>query len=51
VPVFGATFGALLLGEAVLPSMVVGGLIALAGVSLTNWSGPAATPRAGTRPP
>jgi drug/metabolite transporter (DMT)-like permease len=42
VPVFGATFGALLLGEAILPSMVVGGLIALAGVSLTNWSGPAA---------
>lgn len=40
VPVFGATFGALLLGEAILPSMVVGGLIALAGVSLTNWTGP-----------
>lgn len=39
VPIFGATFGALLLGEAILPSMVIGGLIALAGVSLTNWSG------------
>ncbi|MFM7627505.1 MAG: DMT family transporter [Gammaproteobacteria bacterium] len=42
VPVFGASFGALLLGEAILPSMVVGGLVALAGVSLTNWSGPSA---------
>lgn len=51
VPVFGATFGALLLGEAILPSMVVGGLIALAGVSLTNWSGPARAPTAGIRPP
>lgn len=40
VPVFGAAFGALLLGEAILPSMWIGGLIALAGVSLTNWSGP-----------
>ena len=44
VPVFGAALGALLLGEAILPSMVVGGLIALAGVSLTNWSGPAQRP-------
>lgn len=43
VPVFGATFGALLLGEAIRPSMVVGGLIALAGVSLTNWTGSRAT--------
>lgn len=39
VPVFGATLGALLLGEAIRPSMVAGGLIALAGVSLTNWTG------------
>lgn len=45
VPVFGVTFGALLLGERILPSMVLGGLIALAGVSLTNWT------RSSPRPP
>lgn len=40
VPVFGVIFGALLLSEQVLPSMVIGGAIALAGVSLTNWTRP-----------
>jgi drug/metabolite transporter (DMT)-like permease len=48
VPVFGVVFGALLLGEQILPSMVIGGLVALAGVSLTNWTRP---PRARTDPP
>lgn len=36
VPVFGIGFSALLLGEAILPSMVLGGLLVIAGVSLTN---------------
>ena len=45
VPVFGVLLGTLLLGENLLASMIVGGLIALAGVSLTNWSGPAAADR------
>jgi len=36
VPVFGVTFGALLLGEPVYASMVVGGLLVIAGVALTN---------------
>jgi drug/metabolite transporter (DMT)-like permease len=45
VPVFGVALGALLLGEQILPSMVVGGAVALAGVSLTNWS------RTARRPP
>lgn len=36
VPVFGVSFAALLLGEPVLVSMVVGGALALAGVTLTN---------------
>ena len=36
VPVFGVTLGALLLGEAILVSMVVGGLLVVAGVTLTN---------------
>ena len=36
VPVFGVMFAALLLGEPVLVSMVVGGALALAGVTLTN---------------
>jgi drug/metabolite transporter (DMT)-like permease len=36
VPVFGITFGALLLGEPILISMVVGGLLVILGVSLTN---------------
>lgn len=38
VPVFGVFFGTLLLGETLYVSMVVGGLIALVGVSLANWS-------------
>jgi drug/metabolite transporter (DMT)-like permease len=36
VPVFGIAFGALLLGEPILTSMVVGGLLVILGVSLTN---------------
>jgi drug/metabolite transporter (DMT)-like permease len=36
VPVFGVTFGAVLLGEPVLASMVIGGLFVIAGVALTN---------------
>ncbi|MFZ6649253.1 DMT family transporter [Undibacterium sp. TJN25] len=36
VPVFGISFGALLLGEPVLASMVIGGLLVIAGVTLTN---------------
>jgi drug/metabolite transporter (DMT)-like permease len=36
VPVFGATFGVLLLGEPLLPSMLVGGLIAVTGVMLVT---------------
>ncbi|MFZ6774053.1 DMT family transporter [Undibacterium sp. SXout7W] len=36
VPVFGISLGALILGEPVLLSMVVGGLLVIAGVSLTN---------------
>ncbi len=47
VPVFGVCFGALLLGEQILPSMLIGGLVALAGVSLTNWTRP---PRGPTHP-
>jgi drug/metabolite transporter (DMT)-like permease len=27
-----------LLGEPILPSMIIGGVVALAGVSLTNWN-------------
>jgi drug/metabolite transporter (DMT)-like permease len=38
VPVFGATFGVLLLGEPLLPSMLVGGVIAVAGVMLVSKS-------------
>lgn len=38
VPVSGVLFGTLLLGESLLLSMIVGGLVALAGVTLTNWS-------------
>jgi drug/metabolite transporter (DMT)-like permease len=38
VPVFGVLLGTWLLNEALLASMVVGGLIALLGVSLTNWT-------------
>lgn len=36
VPVFGVSFGALVLHEPILISMVVGGLMVVAGVSLTN---------------
>ncbi|MET3118753.1 drug/metabolite transporter (DMT)-like permease [Undibacterium sp. GrIS 1.8] len=36
VPVFGISLSALLLGEPVLASMVIGGLLVIAGVSLTN---------------
>jgi len=36
VPVFGASFGVLLLGEPLLPSMLLGGLVAIAGVMLVT---------------
>ena len=36
VPVFGATFGVLLLGEPLLPSMLLGGAVAVAGVMLVS---------------
>ncbi|HWP20860.1 MAG TPA: DMT family transporter [Burkholderiaceae bacterium] len=36
VPVFGATFGVLLLGESLLPSMLIGGAIAVTGVMLAS---------------
>ena len=36
VPVFGATFGVLLLGEPLLPSMLLGGAVALGGVMLVS---------------
>jgi len=36
VPVFGITLGAVLLNEPILLSMVVGGVLVIAGVSLTN---------------
>ena len=36
VPVFGATFGVLLLDEPLLPSMLLGGAIAVAGVMLVT---------------
>jgi drug/metabolite transporter (DMT)-like permease len=39
VPVFGTLFGVLLLGEPLLPSLVIGGVIALAGVMLVSWPG------------
>jgi drug/metabolite transporter (DMT)-like permease len=38
-----------LLGEPILPSMIIGGVVALAGVSLTNWSRAAPTPQDGGR--
>jgi drug/metabolite transporter (DMT)-like permease len=38
VPVFGATFGVLLLDEPLLPSMLLGGAIAVAGVMLVTKS-------------
>ena len=36
VPIFGVLLGALLLGEPILPSMLVGGAVAIAGVMLTT---------------
>lgn len=36
VPVFGVLFGALLLNEPILPSMLIGGVIVISGVFLTN---------------
>jgi drug/metabolite transporter (DMT)-like permease len=36
VPIFGMTSGVLVLGEPLHASMVVGGLVALAGVTLVN---------------
>ena len=38
VPVFGVLLGFLVLDEPVLWSMVIGGIIVIAGVSLTNWT-------------
>lgn len=38
VPVFGISLGSLILGESILTSMVVGGLLVIAGVTLTNKS-------------
>jgi drug/metabolite transporter (DMT)-like permease len=38
VPVFGATLGVLLLGEPLLPSMLVGGAIAVTGVMMVSRS-------------
>jgi drug/metabolite transporter (DMT)-like permease len=43
VPVFGLVFGALLLGEPLLKSLLVGGAMVIAGVMLTNR--PVATAR------
>jgi drug/metabolite transporter (DMT)-like permease len=36
VPIFGVSLAVLLLGEDLLPSMIIGGLVTLVGVSLTN---------------
>jgi drug/metabolite transporter (DMT)-like permease len=36
VPVFGISLGALMLHETILISMIVGGVLVIAGVSLTN---------------
>lgn len=38
VPVFGVLLGFIVLDEPILWSMVIGGIIVIAGVSLTNWS-------------
>ena len=38
VPVFGVLLGYLVLDEPVLWSMVIGGIVVIAGVSLTNWT-------------
>jgi drug/metabolite transporter (DMT)-like permease len=50
VPVFGVTFGAVLLGEPVLASMVIGGLFVIAGVALTNRPAHAAAPASARAP-
>ncbi|MBY0573725.1 MAG: DMT family transporter [Undibacterium sp.] len=42
VPVFGVTLSAVYLHETIFASMVIGGLLVIAGVSLTNWSRPTA---------
>lgn len=39
VPVFGVLAGTLLLDERLEPSLLAGGVVAVAGVSLTNWGG------------
>jgi drug/metabolite transporter (DMT)-like permease len=44
VPVFGVAFAALLLGESILPSMVLGGAMVIAGVLLTNRPAPVTPP-------
>lgn len=44
VPVFGVAFSAVLLGEPVLASMVVGGALVIAGVALTSRPAHAAAP-------
>ena len=36
VPVFGISLGSLILGEPILSSMIIGGLLVIAGVTLTN---------------
>jgi drug/metabolite transporter (DMT)-like permease len=36
VPVFGAAFGVLLLGEPLLPSMLLGGAVAIVGVMMVS---------------
>ena len=46
VPVFGVALAVLLLGEPLLASMIVGGLVTLAGVSLTNVPKKTTEPRA-----
>ncbi|MFO1363755.1 MAG: DMT family transporter [Burkholderiales bacterium] len=45
VPVFGVAFSALFLGEPILASMVIGGLMVIGGVLLTTRPSPAAAPR------
>jgi drug/metabolite transporter (DMT)-like permease len=49
VPVFGVTLAAMLLDEAILPSMIVGGLMVIGGVMLTNRPASPAPARAATR--
>lgn len=47
VPVFGVAFSALFLGEPVLASMIIGGLMVIGGVRLTTRPAPAHPPRGG----